>query len=60
MYVLQDVQCISAVAIVNLYVTDVFAIPKCQVVADLSYVCLVLSRQYVHLAGGGGEGHQIK
>ena len=43
MYVLQDVQFISAVGIVKFYVKDVFAIPKCQVSTDLAYVCLVLS-----------------
>jgi len=60
MYVFQDMQCPSAVAIVNFYVTEVFAIPKCQVSKGLNYVCLVLSRQYVHLPEAGGEGHQIK
>ena len=29
MYVLQDVQCISGLGVVVLYVTNVFAVPKC-------------------------------
>jgi len=37
MYVLQDVQCISRLGIV-FYVTDVFAVPKCQVSTGLAYV----------------------
>jgi len=31
MYVLQDVQCLSGLRIVVFYVTNVFAVPKCQV-----------------------------
>ena len=38
MYVLQDVQCISGLGIVVFYVTDVFALPKCQVSTGLAYV----------------------
>jgi len=38
MYVLQDVQCISRLGIVVFYVTDVFAVPKCQVSTGLAYV----------------------
>jgi len=38
MYVLQDVQCISRPGIVVFYVTDVFAVPKCQVSTGLPYV----------------------
>jgi len=38
MYVLQDVQCISRLGIVVFYVTDVFAVPKCQVSIGLAHV----------------------
>jgi len=38
MYVLQDVECISGLRIVVFYVTDVFAVPKCQVSTGLAYV----------------------
>ena len=41
MYVLQDVQCISGLRIVVFYVTDMFAVPKCQVSTGLAYVRLV-------------------
>ena len=41
MYVLQDVQCISKLGIVVFYVTDVFAVPECQVSTGLAYVCPV-------------------
>jgi len=35
---LQDVQCISGLGIAVFYVTDVFAVPKCQVSTGLAYV----------------------
>jgi len=38
MSVLQDMQCISGLGIVVFYVTDVFAVPKCQVSTGLVYV----------------------
>ena len=38
MYVLQVVKCISKLGIVIFYVTDVFALPKCQVSTGLAYV----------------------
>jgi len=38
MYVLQHVQCISELGIVVFYVTEVFAVPKCQISAGLAYV----------------------
>ena len=38
MYVLQDVQCISGLEIIVFYVTDVFAVPKCQVSTALAHV----------------------
>jgi len=52
MYVLQDVQCISRLGIVVFYVTDVFAVPKCQVSTGLAYVCSVacLTCQFVFAA----------
>jgi hypothetical protein len=43
MYVLQAVQCISGLRIVVFYVTDVFAVPKCQVSTGLAYVRAVAS-----------------
>jgi len=38
MYILQNVQCISALVVVVFYVKDVFAVPKCQVSTGLAYV----------------------
>ena len=52
MYVLQDVQCISGLRIVVCYVTDVFAVPKCQVstgVANVRHVAC-LTCQFVYAA----------
>jgi len=52
MYVLKDVQCISGMRIVVFYVTDVFAVPKCQVSTGLAYVRPVacLTCQFVYSA----------
>jgi len=52
MYVLQDVQCISGLGIFFFYVTDVFAVPKCQVSTGLAYVRPVacLACQFVYAA----------
>jgi len=52
MYVLQDLQCISGMRIVVFYVTDVFAVPKCQVSTGLAYVSPVASVtcQFVYAA----------
>jgi len=52
MYVLQDMKCISGLGIVVFYVTDVLAVPKCQVSTVLTYVCPVacITRQFVYSA----------
>jgi len=52
MYVLQDVQCISGLGIVIFYVTDMFAVPKCQVSTGLAYVSPVacFTCQFVYAA----------
>jgi len=51
-YVLQDVQCIRGLGIVVFYVTDVFAVPKCQVPTGLAYVRSVawFTCQFVYAA----------
>jgi len=38
MYVLKAVQCISGLGSIAFYVTDVFAVPKCQISTVLAYV----------------------
>jgi len=52
MYVFQDVQCISGVGIVVFNVTDVFAVPKCQVSTVLAYLRPVscLTCQFIYAA----------
>jgi len=52
MYVVQDVQCISGLGIVVFLVTDVFAVPKCQVSTRMAYVRPVacFTCQFVYVA----------
>ena len=51
MYVLQDVQCIIGLGIVVFHVTDVFAVPKCQVLPVWpTYALLHILRQFVRAA----------
>jgi len=46
------VQCISGLGIIVFYVTDVFAVPKCQVSTGLAHVCPVacVTCQFVYTA----------
>ena len=53
MYVLQDVRCISGLGIVVFYITDVFAVPKCQVLLVWPMYALFvacITRQLVYAA----------